>query len=106
MDTPLGERLRTLRLLGQVKSQRELDRLAGIKRGRTRQIEIGVSVNPTRLSALGYKRALGCSLDWLLAGDGAPPPADLVQSAVARARELLAHTPTLAQSPASVESAP
>lgn len=71
-------------------SNRELDRLAGLHVGHVWQIEEGHRENPTRDTAEGISRALGCTLGWLLAGEGAPPTEGAVRAAVAAARAAVA----------------
>lgn len=67
-------------------SAREVDRLAGRAPG---QISLIIAREQRALRddvAIDYARALGCTVGWLVAGEGTPPAADDVRAAVERAR--------------------
>lgn len=67
-------------------SGRELDRLAGLGEGHVRLIETGERPRIESATAMKLAATLGVSLDWLIAGRGAPPTRDEVAKAVASAR--------------------
>lgn len=90
----------------------QLDRLAGLHRGHVWQIEQGEGANPKAATVVALATALGCTVGWLLAGEGAPPTADDVRAAVERARAkanaspgALGHTCNDFAPPASTEAA-
>ncbi len=67
-------------------SAREVDRLAGRAPG---QVSLIIAREQRALRddvAIDYARALGCTVGWLVAGEGEAPTADDVLAAVARAR--------------------
>lgn len=67
-------------------SAREVDRLARRAPG---QISLIIAREQRALRddvAIDYARALGCTVGWLVAGEGDPPAADDVRAAVDRAR--------------------
>ena len=63
----LANRIRELRGYAGL-SMRELDALAGITSGHTRQIELGLRLNPSIETVRKLAVALGCSLDYLVVG--------------------------------------
>lgn len=65
---------------------RALSDLAGLDSSHVRLIESGAREDPRSQTLAAIARATGSSLDWLVAGKGAPPAADDVLAAVARAR--------------------
>lgn len=93
MTTTLAERLRTLREQGEV-SGRELARLAGLAEPHISMIERGARPRIGAAVAEKIARTLGCSLDWLLLGQGEPPSADSIRTAIARARASEQHAAT------------
>jgi transcriptional regulator with XRE-family HTH domain len=94
METPttFGARVAALRLLATSAdgnaaiSCSELDRLAQLHRGHTWQIEQGKAENPKADTVRALATVTGCTVGWLLAGEGDAPTADEVREAVARAR--------------------
>jgi len=65
----------------------ELDRLAGFGRsGLASQINRGVKLNPRVSTIKKYAAVLGCSVMWLLLGEGPEPSERTVRGAVKRAR--------------------
>lgn len=50
------------------------------------QIEQGGADNPKAATVIALAEALGCTVGWLLAGEGAPPSAESVRAAVEKAR--------------------
>lgn len=77
-------RLRALRELAELDT-RELDRLAKRGEGHVSMIETGRRVNPELATVKALADVLGCSLGWLLAGEGEAPTAGEVKAAVNRA---------------------
>lgn len=53
---------------------RQVDDLAHLTRGHTMLIERGLRVDPSVSTVAALARALGVSLDWLIAGYGPFPP--------------------------------
>ena len=95
-DTPssFGARVAHLRALvpspsdpDEPMSCSQLDRLAGLHRGHVWQIEQGEGANPKAATVVALATALGCTVGWLLAGEGDPPSADDVRAAVAAAQD-------------------
>lgn len=84
-ESTFPSRLRDLRTLAELES-RELDRLAGRSEGHVSMIETGRRPNPELKTARALADVLGCSIGWLLAGEGEAPGLAEVQAAVARAR--------------------
>lgn len=83
-----GGRIKYLReLIEPELSQHELDKLAGLHRGHTWQIEEGNRDNPTTETLSGFKRVFGVSLDWLASGEGELPDTIAARDAVSEARE-------------------
>ena len=83
----LAERLRWARRTAGI-SKRGLCDVAGLDPSHVRAIETGD--RGKRLSAdtaLNLGRALGCTVEWLINGEGAPPSPEAVRAAVARARD-------------------
>ncbi len=64
----------------------QLDRLTGLHRGHIWQIEQGAAENPKRATVVQIAEACGCTVGWLLAGEGAPPTPEAVRAAVDAAR--------------------
>jgi len=89
----IGERLRTLRQLAGI-SARDLDRLAVRTEGHANLIETRPDSAVQTDVASDYARALGASLDYLIAGKGAAPTEAKVRVAVAKARARLKRTGT------------
>lgn len=85
--TTFGARVRHLRQQVEDLACAELDRLAELHRGHVWQIEQGFRENPERDTVRGLARVLGCSVGWLLEGEGAAPAADELRAAVERARK-------------------
>jgi transcriptional regulator with XRE-family HTH domain len=85
MATSVGDRLRSVRLLAGI-SARELGRLAHLQQSHASLIESGVVANVRVDTLRELARVLGCSLDWLVNGEGATPTAEDVLAAVAAAR--------------------
>lgn len=81
----LAARVAHLRALGDL-SMRALSDLAGLDSSHVRLIESGAREDPRSQTLAAIARATGSSLDWLITGGGAPPTADDVLAAVARAR--------------------
>ena len=81
----LGKRLEQARSLVPGLSAKEVDRLAGLGEGHTRQIETGTKGNPGIKTLAAAARVLGVSLDWLDRG-GKTPSAEEVQRSVDTAR--------------------
>lgn len=76
---------------------RGLSDLARLDSSHVRLIESGVREDPRSQTLAAIARATGATLDWLITGEGAPPSADAVRAAVARARARLA--PPVADEP-------
>lgn len=85
MNNPIGDRLRQERQRANL-SARELDGLAGLGAGHVSMIEGGRRTNITADTAFALSRVLGCSVGFLLAGEGDAPDAESVRAAVDRAR--------------------
>ena len=83
MDTPHA-RLKQARTIAGL-SQRELARLAHLASTHVGLIESGHVENPQTDTLCALARVLGCSLDWLLAGEGPPPTTEQVVAAIERA---------------------
>lgn len=82
----LGRRLRELRE-GAGISARALGALAGLRAScHVGMVERGDVLEPSISILIPLARALGCSLDWLLAGQGERPSAESVRAALAAAR--------------------
>lgn len=81
----VGERLRATRLLAGV-SARELGRLARLQHSHVSLIESGAVANVRVDTLAALARALGCSLDWLVNGEGDAPSEATVRAAVDAAR--------------------
>ncbi len=98
--TTLAERVAHARALAHTDecrlSNRELDRIAGLHHGHSRAIEDGKRTNPEYETTRKLAAALGARVGWLLEGEGAPPSAEDVRLAVARARAA-AGAPSLAK---------
>lgn len=85
----LQDRLRELRQsLGL--SQQKLSLLAGLTASHVGLIEQNRIDNVSTDTAAALAKVLGCSLDWLVSGDGEPPSLDVSQEALAAARESVA----------------
>lgn len=54
-------------------SARALDDLAKLTPGHTAAIESGRRIDPSASTMTALAKALGVSLDWLVAGSGTPP---------------------------------
>jgi len=98
--TTFGARVRHLRQQVEGLACAELDRLAGLHRGHVWQIEHDSRENPERDTVRGLARALGCTVGWLLEGEGDAPTAEAIGAAVAEARK--AETPAADAAPAEV----
>lgn len=98
----LSERLRSTRALVEGLTARELSSLAGVSNAYVTQIESGIRTSPGSEALVGICRVLGCSLDWLMLGDGETPTVDRVAAAVAAARAAVA--PPTEPAPAPSES--
>ena len=85
-ESTLGARLKATCDLVDL-SLRELDRLAGLTPGHSRQA-VAFNNNPTSQTCIAWARVLGVSLDWLCRGDehGKPPKRAAVLRAVEAAR--------------------
>ena len=83
--SPVAERIRQTRLLAGI-SARELARLAGLQPSHASLIESGTVANVRVDTLAALARALGCSLDWLVNGDGDAPTEEMVRGAVLIAR--------------------
>lgn len=80
-----GERIRSLRLSADM-SLRELDALAGLHAGHTRQIENGTGKKVAADTLKKIRAVFGVSFAWLLEGEGPQPNARKVADSVASAR--------------------
>jgi transcriptional regulator with XRE-family HTH domain len=99
--SPAGERLRALREAVGI-SARELSRVAGMKSHQhVGLIERGDVGSPDYPNAKKLAGALGCSVAWLLDGDGVEPSADVIRAAVIAA----GWTPPTAEPARSTEAA-
>ena len=84
-----GARVRYLREQVDGLACAELDRLADLHRGHVWQIEDGSRENPESKTVRALARVLGCSVGWLLDGEGKTPSGRTVRAAVAAAREAM-----------------
>lgn len=83
------DRLRATRLRAGL-STRELSRLAGLAESHTALIEAGTIKDIGTSTASALAGVLGCSLDWLVRGQGEPPSDAELAAAIAAARARLA----------------
>ena len=74
MVVTFGSRVNLLRRYVPDLSLREVDRLAGLREGRTQQFVVGSRVEPRRETAVKIAAVFGVSWVWLLEGAGKPPP--------------------------------
>jgi hypothetical protein len=65
---------------------REIDRLADRTEGHFQALVTGTIPNPTQKILTAYARVFGCSVGYLLAGEGEPPAREQVAAAIERAR--------------------
>lgn len=79
-----ADRLRSARTAGGT-STRQLSSLLGFSHSLVATLESG-RVAPSAAALKQLSLTLGCSVDWLLMGQGEPPLPEAVQAAVARAR--------------------
>ena len=91
----LARRLKHALKLGQV-SARAAASLAGISSGAPGQILRGKVRGPSVSTLDPLARVLGCSLDWLVRGEGQGPSSVTVRSAVALAKDAAAGLPEAA----------
>jgi transcriptional regulator with XRE-family HTH domain len=85
----LTERLLALRKSAGLNT-RDVARLADLSDALVSHIECGRIANPRTESIRSIAEVLGCSLDWLVNGEGEPPTAEHVRAAVDAARARLA----------------
>lgn len=79
-----GERVKYARGLGKI-SARRLDLLADLTPGHVSAIEAGQRERIEARTASMLAAVLGCSLDWLIDGDGPAPSERAIRAAVAAA---------------------
>jgi len=82
-STTFGQRLRELRQIAGL-SGRALDALAGLHPNHVAALEHVDNCQSTTARKLAD--ALGCTVGWLVAGEGTAPEADAVRAAIERAR--------------------
>lgn len=61
----------------------QVDRIAGLHRGHVWQIEQGSAENPKADTVRKLAEALGCTVGWLLAGEGLAPSPEAVRAVTA-----------------------
>jgi len=83
-----GERIRAARDLIRLPSK-QLDKLAGLNTGVCWAVENSPTGNSESKTLDKIARALGLSLDYVVRGEGEPPTAESVQTAVDEARAAL-----------------
>jgi len=90
-----GARVAALRALVPGLSQQRLDTIAGLHRGHTWQIERDRRENSERETVEAIASALGCSVGWLLVGEGHPvlnrPDLSPATSPAALAAHIITH---------------
>lgn len=79
------DRLRSTRLRAGL-SAGEFSRLAGLTRSHVGLVEAGTIKDIGTITASALAGVLGCSLDWLVRGEGEPPSDAELAAAVAAAR--------------------
>lgn len=80
-----ADRVRYLRQTSEI-TQYQFERLAMLPKGYANAIESG-DRNPRTDTAIRIARTFGCSLDWLLMGEGTKPKTAAIRAAVARAEK-------------------
>ena len=89
----LQSRMAFVRSLSGV-SARELSSVMRVAHSAYSHVEAGRVKSPTAEFLTALASATGVSLDWLLLGQGEPPSADSIRTAIARARASEQHAAT------------
>lgn len=85
----VGDRVRDLRVRVPGLGPAEVDRLAGLPRGRTWKLEAERHDNPEAATARKLARVLGCTVGYLIDAEGEPPSSETVAAAIESARARL-----------------
>jgi transcriptional regulator with XRE-family HTH domain len=81
----LSERVSWARKVSGLSSVRAFAIACGIQPGQVLLIESGERPTPSSETCLRIADAIGCTLDWLIAGRGDPPSEETVRESIARA---------------------